>query len=339
MSNPNPFRAIIFSKDRAMQLDALLRSYHRYCQDAEIVDLTVLYFTSDDRHARQYKTLQENHPHIHFIAQNNFRQDVINILGGHPTGNWLEKALQLLSSMNSGRNHRRFIHRRLWRWMAEKWLWPLTWNFNSIFIKQDKTAIILFMVDDNLFTREFSVTQVVGALNANPNAIGFSLRLGTNTTFAYMHNVVQSVPDLKHISKEIARYDWTLAEYDFGYPLEISSSIYSARLIHFLLALKDFDNPNELESDFAASAKDFMQKFPMLLCYETSVAFSNPVNIVQSTYQKNRARQIYHYTVDELADKFDSGERIDLSFLDGFVSKSCHQEVSLSFLPPPEISK
>ena len=63
---------LVFSRDRAMQLDATLRSFLLHCMDGDQAQITVLYQASSPLHARQYAELAEEHrPHknIHFQPQ------------------------------------------------------------------------------------------------------------------------------------------------------------------------------------------------------------------------------------------------------------------------------
>jgi hypothetical protein len=66
------------------------------------------------------------------------------------------------------------------------------------------------------------------------------------------------------------------------------------------------------------------------LCFETSVTFCNPVNMVQQSYP-NRAGQSVAFNVGDLAKRFERGERIDVTVLNGFVPNACHQEVNFRF--------
>ncbi|MBA4321093.1 MAG: hypothetical protein C0412_22105, partial [Flavobacterium sp.] len=68
---------IIFSFDRAMQLDAVLRSFYSHCTDHELVNMTVLYKVSDELHSSQYQKLQKEYPKVNFVLQSDFRSDVL----------------------------------------------------------------------------------------------------------------------------------------------------------------------------------------------------------------------------------------------------------------------
>ncbi len=147
-----PVLGIVFSRDRAMQLDATLRSFHLHCQDPKASRLYVIYTTTNTRHAQQYLHLSQEYAaygYIHFIEETDFHEDV----------------MQLLASHRASR----------------------------------QAGYILFLVDDNLFVRDFSLREIQETLAAHPEAAAFSLRLGANTTYGYANNRTQVAPALTSI--------------------------------------------------------------------------------------------------------------------------------------------
>ena len=163
-----------------------------------------------------------------------------------------------------------------------------------------------------------------------PNAIGFSLRLGENTTYCYVFRHTQTLPEFKRTDRNILIFNWTHSEYDFGYPLEISSSIYRTQQIQSLLHQFYFNGPNQMESGLFTRSFRFKSSHPILLCYQKSVAFSIPVNKVQSLVP-NRSGENYEYSKENLALKFDDGYRMAIEDLNDFIPHSCHQEVAINF--------
>ncbi len=72
--------AIVFSKNRAIQLHALLSTYYHYINNP--APLYILYTTSSDRHEQSYKeliALYSHHP-IHFVKETSFKKDLEKIL-------------------------------------------------------------------------------------------------------------------------------------------------------------------------------------------------------------------------------------------------------------------
>ena len=190
---------------------------------------------------------------------------------------------------------------------------------------------VLFLVDDNIFVKPFSLRDVIAALDSEKNAIGFSLRLGKNTSYCYMLSSQQKLPAFESVREGILKYCWPGAECDFGYPLEVSSSVYRSNEILHLLSQLEFSNPNTLESEMSRNRNAFVSAVPFLLTFEESVTFCNPVNVVQHVYENNKFGTIHKFSPEQLADCFSRGMAIDVRKYVGFTPNSAHQEVELYF--------
>jgi|GEM_PF-1561645 len=270
-----PFVGLIFSKDRAMQLDATLRSFQSHCKDPEIIRLKVLYTTSSSVHQSQYNFLTKEYPSVDFVRENNFKNNLLSLLPFY--------------------------------------------------------KYVLFLVDDNIFVRDFSLSDIMQSVEQNPQSLGFSLRLGRNTSYCYPLNKEQCIPDFQTVSHKVLKYNWATAECDFGYPLEVSSSVYRLKDILPFIASLQFSNPNTLEAMMDNNRTSFQNEKPFLQCYEQSVTFCAPANIVQSSWS-NRASNKAEYSVDNLAGLFEEGLRIDVGSFNDFMPNACHQEVQLKFI-------
>jgi glycosyltransferase involved in cell wall biosynthesis len=267
---------IIFSKDRALQLDATLASLALHCRDLTLSEIKVLYRVSSPLHRSQYDQLAGMYPYVSFIEEIHFREQLLSVLKAENT---------------------------------------------------------LFLVDDNLFVREFYFADVLDALNNNLTALGFSLRLGRNTTYCYSLIQEQTRPDFlaaaSHRNCPMLRFKWVGASCDFGYPLEVSSSIYRTAEILPTLEQLQFTNPNSLEGALAECARLYAEVRPDLLCFEQSVTFCNPVNKVQQQAPHNRAGSNQAYQSEDLAQIFAVGTRISVNSYSGFLPNACHQEVAI----------
>lgn len=278
MQEPEAVVAVAFSKDRAMQLDAALRSLQASCRDLARCRQVVIYACSHKRHERQYETLKECYSDVEFIREESFQSDLVKVLKGH--------------------------------------------------------THVLFLVDDNLFVRPWRISQITGLLTDHPDAIGFSLRLGRNTTFCYTLNRIQELPAFEEIAKGILQFEWPQCEGNFGYPLEVSSSVYRVGdLLPVIESASGIKNPNLLESVLHASKESFAERLPWLLCFEQSAAFCNPINVVQSQYVTRHGGDP-NLTSVAFMRRFDLGYRIDLEPFEGFVPEDCHQLVPFTFLSP-----
>lgn len=195
---------------------------------------------------------------------------------------------------------------------------------------------VLLLVDDTLFVAPFSIAEERAALEAHPDALGFSLRLGRNIIYCYTLDRLEPRPAFEELAAGILKYTWTTAGPTFGYPLEVSSSLYRAHDLLPLLAGFPYQNPNTLEARLAEAAARLGERMPALLCHDRSVAFSAPLNKVQQVYQ-NRAGQRPEHSPERLADLFARGVRVDVMAYAGFTPEATHQEVALLPMgPEPE---
>jgi len=265
---------LIFSKDRALQLQATIESFLLHCRDQYNIYLTVLYKASHELYAGQYAELKSRFPGVNFVEESSFREQVLSVL--------------------------------------------------------EKCDYILFLVDDNIFTRHFCISDITAALAHETDTIGLSLRLGENTTYCYMKGAIQRQPQFEKVTDYILKYDWTSSEHDYNYPLEVSSSVYRSKEIAGFLSGMDFSNPNTLEVQMT-SAEQFKQTRPKLLCYHTSVTFCNPVNKVQNVYEQNRSGTNEKYSSERLSQIYQQGMVVDAGKYAGFMSNGVHQEVNLYF--------
>jgi glycosyltransferase involved in cell wall biosynthesis len=265
-------QALIFSKDRPLQLDGTLRSFSRHCRDADGVKVRVLYTASTSRNRSLYLQVMREHPGVHFVEEFDFRRDTILLIGLH--------------------------------------------------------EFVLFVVDDCLFVDDFDLAEWAAALRSRSDAIGVSLRLGINTTHCYVQDKPQRLPNLQPVAKSLLAFRWPGMDYDFGYPLEVSSSLYRSADLREVLTEVPFSNPNILEAEMANRAVRFCERYPVLLCPKRSVAFCAPVNIVNQVCV-NRAGSRTELSAGTLAERYATGWRMDIARFDGFVSNGCHQEVEL----------
>jgi glycosyltransferase involved in cell wall biosynthesis/ADP-heptose:LPS heptosyltransferase/predicted SAM-dependent methyltransferase/predicted O-methyltransferase YrrM len=195
----------------------------------------------------------------------------------------------------------------------------------------ERGKYVLFLVDDNMFVKPFLLKDVTVALDAEKRAIGFSLRLGKNTEYCYSLSSPQKLPEFECLKDGILKYNWPGAECDFGYPLEVSSSVYRVADILDLLKRLSYQNPNTLEAELAKNRNIFSSDKRSLLCFHHSVTFCNPVNKVQNVYAGNRVGADENYTVGKLAELYRQGVTIDVNRFSGFISNGAHQEVQLCF--------
>jgi hypothetical protein len=295
----------VFSRDRALQLDGLIRSFKRHCQDAWLGNLTVLYHATSKEHRQGYDLLMREHPEVSFVRGQDFRTDVLSILGeaglGKPLGSISKRLTTVVPKLGAA-------------------IGP--WS------KAKSDRYVLFLADDNIFVRSFSLGLIMRSLRTRPAAIGFSLGLGLNSTFCYRQNREQQVPVVIRLNEDLIQYEWARGDGDFGHPFEISSSAYRLSDALPVIARISFKSPDTLEAHFADQARHFAKKRPYLLAYSRSVTFSNAVNRVQNEYT-NPPREATELAPDRLGALYLEGQRIDIAAYDRFVPSASQQEVEV----------
>ena len=294
-------QAIIFSKDRPLQLHATLASFALHACDAAKVQLNVLCKTSTEDFARGYAEVAEDFAgqlQLNWVQESDFKADLLAIMQEpKPTS-----------------RRRRLFDR-------------LTLQHHRL-----RTEHVLFLVDDNLFIRTFCLQEITETLNTHSNAIGFSLRVGRNTTSCYSMQCEQPIPPFESTPPGL-RFKWPGQVGDFGYPLEVSSSVYRCSDLIPLLRSLPYNNPNRLEQALSATSGLFARRLSTLLCFEQSVAFCAPLNKVQSILD-NRSGAKEKYSSEALNALFLDGYRINVSALSAFVPKAAHVEIELPLFKP-----
>ena len=70
---------LVMSKDRPLEVEALLDSIHRLCVGFNRV--FVIFFATDAHADRKYRMTAARYPHVEFIVQEDFREDVLRVVG------------------------------------------------------------------------------------------------------------------------------------------------------------------------------------------------------------------------------------------------------------------
>lgn len=264
---------IIFSRDRCLQLDLLLRSLFTCVDDFSVFDVKIIYKSSNTRFENAYFTLASEWPGVEFIKETSFKDNLINAI--------------------------------------------------------DDYEYIMFLVDDTIICNHFNVNEITTILNKNSGILGFSLRIGKNTNYCFSCNNWQTVPEMHSITNDISKFMWMFAQYDFFYVLEVSSSIFRSKDILSIIVDKEFNNPNQLEDKLFFNLGKFVVLKPRMACYNQSVAFANPLNIVQTSNLSNRRGTDDKYSPEKLLELYEKGVRIRSDQFYGLITNAAHQLVEL----------
>lgn len=70
---------ILWSKDRACQLDLTLTTYKKYFKEWADQSVSIIYTHSNEAYGRGYEIVKKLHPEFNWVRETNFRLDTINI--------------------------------------------------------------------------------------------------------------------------------------------------------------------------------------------------------------------------------------------------------------------
>jgi glycosyltransferase involved in cell wall biosynthesis len=299
---------LIFSRDRPMQLACTLETLLREATGLESVLIQVVLRASDGIFLRQYHEVSEqlrDQCRLLFLEEQSFSDDLAACLhlpeptdGFVPCSGWPGRPVRKIER------------------------------------QPELFARVLFVVDDCIFVGGFDYARLADVLESQPELLGCSLRLGSNCTINYMARCDQQPPPLEPLPDGLVSFRWEAADGDFGYPLEVSSSLY--RVSDILPAVQARPaNPNLLEAELVRLAPELASRRPRLACLPQSVAFCNPLNLVQQV-SDNRAGSDAAHDVRRLSERFAAGERIATADFHSMVPTGCHQELPLRFEKRPQ---
>lgn len=205
-------------------------------------------------------------------------------------------------------------------------------NFKTDLLKiLDGEEYVLFLVDDAIIINPFKYFSAIIELDRTQSILGVSLRLNNNKSYSYMHNMEQVVP--RAVCFEgICGYIWVDADLDWGYPFEISSSIYRVSDLYESLVTLPYYNPNSLESKLAVSihTSRLKEEKRFLAFFKTGVSISNAVNMVNAS--DNRSGNKASMSVENLLNIFEKGWRINYEPFRGINPISVHINVDYTFM-------
>ena len=182
---------------------------------------------------------------------------------------------------------------------------------------------VLFLVDDAVFTAPTSISEAAELLRVRSDVLGFSFRLGGNSRRCHPLKREQKLPAFTLLGGDRISWNWTDADADFGYPLEVSSSLYRVEDILPILRRESFSGPNTLEDLLSRSAASFRTSRPLLVGQSVATAFAIPANVVQSTHRNRHGGEI---DARMLLRAWTAGRRMDIDALRGVVPDGAHMD-------------
>ncbi len=267
---------IIFSYNRALQLDTLLNSLFSKWKSPSIA-VNVLYNYSGKEFGNAYGILHEKfkNNHVRLILEEKISDHVK-----------LQNLLVLENIVRLKRNKR----------LRQ----PQT-NFRSLLIRlleESSCQDVMFITDDSMFINDVSVSEEdLTWINSDPQNRQISLRLGNDIKLKPKNIVVENGGGIWNM------YD---NENDWGYLFSVDAHIYNKNFILSLFKKYLFINPNSLEAYINASV--IRSKFlGNARCYKKTTLQTFPINIVQDEI-KNGHQNV---SVSELNDFYLKGYQME----------------------------
>ena len=246
---------IIFSFDRAIQLELLLASIEKHDTN-KLFDLHIIYATSNADFELGYTHLKDKFPGVIWHNEQKFRKKFL--LPFFPL----------------------YWHNYYW-WFKYKNFRRKSSDFRDKLInivESSKNEFLMFLTDDSIFVGNINVTHdILSPLNEKPNEDCFSLRHGINIsggTYSKHQNLIYWTSNDKHDHPE------------WSYPFSVDGHIYNLRAINLIIKTVIFNNPNTLEGNVACYVQEH-KIFNHLIALEQSCLLGFELNRVQAIVENN----------------------------------------------------
>ena len=298
----NKFCGILFSKDRALQVEATINSFFNHCKDysSHLTKLNVLYTYSSEDHKNSYDSLisQLNSvsyigPYINWIKETNFRAD-------------------LISTLEEGKNSTGHV---------------LFLVDDTIFIRDFLTRECLSVINDNNDVLGFSLR-----LGKNTKYCYFYNILNKIPDMArYIITNIDIIND--YDDNSLYTFKYMEGGIDYSCHMEVSSSIYRIDVVLDICKVINFSGPNNLEMALVTPGRNIVigKGLIKIACYSLGRAFSTPINLVQNQFVSNRIGSNKKYSSSELLDKYREGLHIDIEKYNNYNNIGVHEEIELYF--------
>lgn len=267
---------IIFSFNRALQLEALLASIQKHWQKTEY-KLSVLYNTTGGDYQKAYDILQKEYPACEFV-----------------------KETRKLVGYHCGDYCRLF---NLMKLVKYPYMRKQKSDFRDLLNNMLATSgceYTMFLTDDSAFIKDVVLsTTDLAFIDKNPNQNQIALRLGKNIT-----ERPSTIP-LKDSCLEWDFHNHRDAR-SWGYNFSVDAHIYSTKLLHSLLTKIIYSNPTTLEANICHYVK-MHNLMDHGLTYEYPFILSFPINMVQEI-DDNESMGI---SIEDLNSYYMNGKRLE----------------------------
>ena len=287
-----PLSIVIFSKDRAAQLDLCLKSIYKNLDSlSQKWKIEVIYTSSSEEFEKGYESLKYHWDYswLYFHKESSY--------GG------FENALETT--------------------MRE-------WGEYVLFFTDDDIVYQKFRHDFELIEKAFVTNEELVSISLRLGTNTFVQDQYRNSMCLLPDLVISSESDVKtwNWKDESMLYEET----NFGYPFSLDGHIYRSKDAIWIIENTPYHNPNTLEAkahrlhvmdeEYASNLTNEMA------CFQKSCVVNVPINRVQETFT-NSAGVFFDDSAEKLNSLFLEGKRATLKGMDFSTIIGTHQEIKL----------
>lgn len=271
-------QTIIFSLDRAIQLELLLKSIVDHDRE-QFLDVAILFSYTSASHEESYQVLMDRYPQFQWVAEERFHRKKIGPLANT------------------------YWHNYYW-WLRYKYSRNVSSNFRKQLIgtmRSNKKDMVMFLTDDSMFYRDIKVPfYPIEQIRKKPKNCSFSLRHGTNIAGGNFG----TAGELLYWSRfdEHEHPEWS-------FPFSVDGHIYSKKFLLEVFSKVWFKNPNTLEGNIACYVRE-RELLQSLFANTESCLVGFELNRVQNISNNNNLNISNQY----LNYLFNKGYRMKISF-------------------------
>lgn len=253
---------VIFSFNRAMELDTLVQSIIKYWETSDL-RIFVIYNTTDEPYEKGYQLLQE---------RIKGKIDILFLKESQSKSKY--RFLDLFSLFN------------LKHYVKYPYIRKPKTNFRELLIEciDECSEQVMFLTDDSVFINNVTIPEnLLFKVNQNPYQNSISLRLGLK-----MNNPPKNIL----INDKVINWEYYKQEINnnWGYPFSVDGHIYSKKIILELFKKIIFSNPSSLEM-FCCEYVRLRKWLKNGITFIDPKLISFPLNMVQNI-QNNKSSAV-----------------------------------------------
>jgi len=290
--------AIVFSKDRACQLDFLLTSLIQ--KGNELFDISVLYEHSNDSFKAGYSRLKEKYPSLNWVEETDFQKDTTDLItkGGDLVCFFVDDNI---------------LYRKI---EADEEV------ITKLFDNRDVFCLSLRLGANTIIQNEYVMQECVIPLRGefvNETFLVWNwiaqcehCRAPLTGNYAYPFSVDGHIFKKSLVEKLLLGFD------------EMDER--GVRVVNHPLV---FDTPNAFEGRIWDKGWEVSVMPKKMSSFQESMVVNIPLNLVGSS--ENMSGQKFGVSLEELNQKYLAGSDPDLDNMDFSNVQGCHQEIQLKF--------